>query len=510
MNNESYTILQSQLEALTGKVNTLTDSVNSSVRKLTQSIEDTNSQLGQDNFSNKRVENKQLILNNALIVGDHDNVAMMSVINGDWRIWAGKADPATAPFRVDKYGNVTATSITLSGYTTSAQVTTIIGNTVTTGYVNALGVTASYVTASIAISSPTITGGTISIGSGNSIFKADSNGIYLGNATFGSAPFRVNMSGQVTASSLTLTNASVGAGSTWGGNEIGVTYIPNLNASKITAGTITIGGTNQPSNLTIVESTSGSAGSTTSLLNWKSSGGTLRGKMWADSSGYMGYNSIGGRHYFYTNNNEYAVFQNGAQAIFNEGISCRDSFNITAGNDARIAGGMFYFASSGTTEAIFANAGVSMEYNANTYHYWNIGGSNELKLSSTGLTLQGYLYQPNSEYIYLGTHYLNLNGSNKTAIIPTSEGYKALYATESPEVWFMDFTTDKNKLDPLFKEVTVSPYHFVQCVDGEYQVWGKRKGHDGFRFEQKSEAEFEANEKFLTSNRPNLLSKVVL
>ena len=45
----------------------------------------------------------------------------------------------------------------------------------------------------------------IAIGTGNSIFKADSNGIYLGDATFASAPFRVSQAGALTASSATLT-----------------------------------------------------------------------------------------------------------------------------------------------------------------------------------------------------------------------------------------------------------------------------------------------------------------
>jgi hypothetical protein len=64
------------------------------------------------------------------------------------------------------------------------------------------------------ISGGTISGGTIAIGSGNSIFKADTNGIYLGNATFGSAPFRVSPSGELTA-----TNASIsGTITVTGGN----------------------------------------------------------------------------------------------------------------------------------------------------------------------------------------------------------------------------------------------------------------------------------------------------
>lgn len=42
-------------------------------------------------------------------------------------------------------------------------------------------------------------GGDIAIGSGNVIFKADAEGIYLGNAVFASAPFRVDMAGHMIA-----------------------------------------------------------------------------------------------------------------------------------------------------------------------------------------------------------------------------------------------------------------------------------------------------------------------
>ncbi len=57
------------------------------------------------------------------------------------------------------------------------------------------------------VTTPTITGGTLAIGSSNNIFKADANGIYLGNATFGSAPFRVTMAGALVATSATITGA---------------------------------------------------------------------------------------------------------------------------------------------------------------------------------------------------------------------------------------------------------------------------------------------------------------
>jgi hypothetical protein len=78
-----------------------------------------------------------------------------------------------------------------------------------------------------------ITGGTISIGNLNNIFKADSNGIYLGNSTFASAPFRVDMAGNLTATSATIT----GAITTGAGSSINGTYIDSIAANKITAGT---------------------------------------------------------------------------------------------------------------------------------------------------------------------------------------------------------------------------------------------------------------------------------
>ena len=70
-----------------------------------------------------------------------------------------------------------------------------------------------------------LSGGTISIGSSNSIFKADSNGIYLGNSTFSSAPFRVTPQGGLVASNANITgtiNATSG----------------NISGNLITGGTI--------------------------------------------------------------------------------------------------------------------------------------------------------------------------------------------------------------------------------------------------------------------------------
>ena len=52
-------------------------------------------------------------------------------------------------------------------------------------------------------------GGSITIGSSNDVFKAGASGIQLGHATFGSAPFRVNMDGDVVMNSAAIGPVSV-------------------------------------------------------------------------------------------------------------------------------------------------------------------------------------------------------------------------------------------------------------------------------------------------------------
>lgn len=97
---------------------------------------------------------------------------------------------------------------------------------------------------------------------------------------------------------------------------------------------------------------------------------------------------------------------------------------------------------------------------------------------------------------------LHVNGSAKTAIVPTSQGYKALYAIESPEVWFMDFIEDPERepVDSLFLEVTEGEIKSVKCEDGSVIVFRRRKGH-AERFENKTKEEFEQNERFLQMAR---------
>jgi hypothetical protein len=77
--------------------------------------------------------------------------------------------------------------------------------------------------------------------------------------------------------------------------------------------------------------------------------------------------------------------------------------------------------------------------------------------------------------------------STKSAVVPTSQGNRKLYAQESPEVWFEDFGEGRLKdglahidLDPLFLEtVTINEAHpmkvFIQLNDDCHGVYVQRQ-----------------------------------
>ena len=80
------------------------------------------------------------------------------------------------------------------------------------------------------LNNPTIQGGTLVTGSGDKVLKFNpTDGLWLGNTKFSSAPFRVTMEGALTASSLTITGASIDGTSTIGGR------VANTLASAIDA-----------------------------------------------------------------------------------------------------------------------------------------------------------------------------------------------------------------------------------------------------------------------------------
>ncbi len=90
----------------------------------------------------------------------------------------------------------TGTKVTSAGYATNNGDITIsssIGISMKNFYVD-IATGNAYFRGDISAASGTFTGN-LSIGSGESIFKADSNGIYLGSATFANAEFSVTPAG---------------------------------------------------------------------------------------------------------------------------------------------------------------------------------------------------------------------------------------------------------------------------------------------------------------------------
>lgn len=73
--------------------------------------------------------------------------------------------------------------------------------------------------------------GNVEIGSGNSVFKATSQGIQLGHNTFSSAPFRVDILGNVHASSLNMSGGTIKLGNNFEVNAQGVATMTGANIS---------------------------------------------------------------------------------------------------------------------------------------------------------------------------------------------------------------------------------------------------------------------------------------
>ena len=157
-----------------------------------------------------------------LTLGTGNDVVRLSADDATYRIWVGHATAASAPFRVTKAGVLTASSATITGTITSTLGTIggwTLGGTTLTGGQAILN-----------------SGGSISIGSGASIFKADAQGISLGNATFGNAPFRVTIAGDLFATNASISGSVNATSGKIGGWIIsGNTIVDSTNKLKLNA-----------------------------------------------------------------------------------------------------------------------------------------------------------------------------------------------------------------------------------------------------------------------------------
>lgn len=84
---------------------------------LRSQIDSLNFTVTQSSFGSKINQTKTTIATDSSIIsGSGDDVAVLSGEDETWRFWAGNKEPGSAPFRVDKNGNVYASSMTLTGY----------------------------------------------------------------------------------------------------------------------------------------------------------------------------------------------------------------------------------------------------------------------------------------------------------------------------------------------------------------------------------------------------------
>lgn len=89
--------------------------------------------------------------------------------------------------------------------------------------------------------------GKVAIGTGNSIFKADESGIYLGSSSFSNAPFRVDPTGQMTASKVNVTGGTMAIGGNFNVDSAGNATMRNANINgniNMTGGSISWGSIN--------------------------------------------------------------------------------------------------------------------------------------------------------------------------------------------------------------------------------------------------------------------------
>jgi hypothetical protein len=237
--------------------------------------------------------------------------------------------------------------------------------------------------------------------------------------------------------------------------------IGSLNAGKITAGQITVGGAGAISAIYLRRSSSSTPGEADTFIRWE--GGT---RIWSDTSNRMGINSIGSPMYIYVNSSERLILPDSGQITARGGVYADGNVNITG-------------------EMRCNKINLNQSAAENNIDYINIlKGYNDLNFQLGNDSFWFSWYNSGwSEKMYLKSNGdWHVTGS-KSADIKTSKGVISVFAPESPDVWLFDFCEDKEKLDPLFLEMTEGKPHFIKCEDGEYMVFRGRKGYGGKRFE---------------------------
>jgi hypothetical protein len=261
---------------------------------------------------------------------------------------------------------------------------------------------------------------------------------------------------------LTITDSNVGS----------------LSAAKIVAGQLTVGAGGATA--IYIKRSSAYADA---FLRWE--GGT---RIWSDTSNRLGINSIGSPMNIYINSG-------------GDGGAGVPKIAIPASGQVTIYGGAYLKGNLNVADGWTTHLTGQLNID---YDYINLS-SQTFRLADMGLTSsktaenRAKLYWGNGANLMVDAtgKWFQINGNAKEAVVPTSEGHKALYCAEAPEVWFFDFCDSKEEIDPMFLEVTEGEMRFIKCDVG-YQVWRRRKGHGHKRFEPRTYEQFIKNERFLS------------
>ncbi len=168
-----------------------------------------------------------------LTAGTSNDVVRLSADDATYRAWIGHATAASAPFRVTKTGEVTATNATVTGTVTTSNLTA------TGGTVGGWTLAATTLTGGSLVLTNT---GNLAAGTSNDIARVSADDatyrLWVGHATAGSAPFRVTKAGAVTMTSATVTGAiTATSGSITGDFTIGTSGVLRSGATNYTTGT---------------------------------------------------------------------------------------------------------------------------------------------------------------------------------------------------------------------------------------------------------------------------------
>lgn len=321
-------------------------------------------------------------------------------------------------------------------------------------------------------------------------------------------------------------------------NERGVitnTFLGNFSFNKGTGGTLTLGGTSNGNGVLLIKNSSGTViveGNNVGHTYYDA-GGTKQ--IAVDATGFHAYsggtaelvkvNNTGFHTYDLAGSTTFEILGTG---LFGYGTALnviniaqvpggatfgvlgysasQGAFWVASGDDKNL----YIIATGAGTTTLAGNNGVRLVTLNNTDIVLaadddvQIIGDDDVTITALG---DDVVITANSDVTVSTGGDFVVNGTPKSAIVPTSQGHKALYCVEAPDVWFMDFIGEDKVLDPLFEEVTEAPYKYIKAEDG-WQVWGKRKGFADIRFEDKSVEQFTLNTQFW--NRPQELYEQLL